>query len=346
MSDDVPARPRGRARSRSFIAEDDDPIDPETGLPKAALQRRSPASPGSRTRGGHSGALRGNALNIVSNLGAALHGPGHPGGESHTGISPRSDEEAEAEAEERRLAAALRASGGSTGRGAGGAGAGAGLAATGPASKKKKKKEEICVRLLLLGDSGVGKTSLINRYTEGNFKNTIMTAGVDYRVSHITVDGRKVKLQIWDTAGQERFHVITRAYYKGAHGIVLVYDVSDVARELSFKNVRYWMDTIRQHGDPTGVDKVLVGNKVDLPGPKIEASRGRALADQFGLKHFNTSAKTGSGVKQCFTAITRDIVKRMAAGDAAAAASTATTTSESKGDEGGKKGKDKKCAIM
>lgn len=306
----------GRPRSRSFIVEEDDELDPDTMLPKSALKpRQQAASPAPHTA--RSGALNGSALRIVSNLEHAARLATSPRSSSSSGLSPRSDDEH-----------MMRRRGSGT-AGAGHAGAGSGNADPVEPTETVKEKE-LVVRLLLLGDSGVGKTSLIHRFVKGAFKSTIMTAGVDFTVSHITVDGKKVKLQIWDTAGQERFHVITRAYYKGVDGIILLYDVSDVAGAESFHNVRYWMDTIRQHGNPTGVEKVLVGNKVDLPAPKIEASRGRALADQFGLKFFETSAKTGSGVKQMFTTITRDIVKRMARG------------TDSDGD-----GRDKKkCTIM
>ena len=84
------------------------------------------------------------------------------------------------------------------------------------------------VKLLLLGDSGVGKTSLMLRYSEDKFSPMMVsTAGVDYKTASLDVEGRRVKCQIWDTAGQQRFHVITHSYYKNAHGIVLVYDVSE-----------------------------------------------------------------------------------------------------------------------
>ncbi|CAN0149113.1 unnamed protein product, partial [Laminaria digitata] len=94
------------------------------------------------------------------------------------------------------------------------------------------------IRILLLGDSGVGKTSLMTRFSEDKFAPTmISTAGVDFKVQTLDINGKRVRCQIWDTAGQERFHVITRAYIRGAHGIALAYDVTD---DDSFKNVNYW----------------------------------------------------------------------------------------------------------
>lgn len=126
------------------------------------------------------------------------------------------------------------------------------------------------VKLLLLGDSGVGKTSLLLRYSDDKFQPSLLsTAGVDYKTQMLDIDGQTVKCQIWDTAGQQRFHVITQAYYRGAHGIVLVYDASD-ASEASFHNVRYWMENISKHAS-AGVCKMLLGNKIDVKGRKVGA---------------------------------------------------------------------------
>jgi len=103
------------------------------------------------------------------------------------------------------------------------------------------------IKILLLGDRAVGKTSLINRFSDNIFLTNLMsTTGVDYKVKYLDICGTRVRCQIWDTAGQEKFHVITRAFYKGAHGIMLVYDISNPD---TFKNVDYWMVNIQQHAD-------------------------------------------------------------------------------------------------
>ncbi|CAB1099861.1 unnamed protein product [Ectocarpus sp. CCAP 1310/34] len=119
------------------------------------------------------------------------------------------------------------------------------------------------IRILLLGDSGVGKTSLMTRFSEDKFAPTLIsTAGVDYKVQTLDINGKRVRCQIWDTAGQERFHVITRTYYRGAHGIALAYDVTD---DDSFKNVNYWMANIQTHAEPGHrMQKMILGNKVDI----------------------------------------------------------------------------------
>ena len=101
--------------------------------------------------------------------------------------------------------------------------------------------------MLLLGDAGVGKSSIMMRFTQGEFKEGLIgTAGVDYKRKNIELGGKSVKIMIWDTAGQERYRTLTKSYYKGAAGIVLVYDVTD---KVSFNNVHYWLKKIRKHAD-------------------------------------------------------------------------------------------------
>ena len=123
------------------------------------------------------------------------------------------------------------------------------------------------------------------------------------------IDGKRVKLQIWDTAGQERFRTITTAYYRGAMGILLVYDVSD---EKSFENVRGWMRNIEQHAS-SSVNKILIGNKCDVSEEKraITKARGQALADEFGIPFFETSAKASVNVEDAFMTIAGDIKTRL-----------------------------------
>ncbi|XP_053448481.1 ras-related protein Rab-13 isoform X2 [Nycticebus coucang] len=116
-------------------------------------------------------------------------------------------------------------------------------------------------KLLLIGDSGVGKTCLIIRFAEDNFNNTyISTIGIDFKIRTVNIEGKKIKLQVWDTAGQERFKTITTAYYRGAMGIILVYDITD---EKSFENIQNWMKSIKEHAS-AGVERLLLGNKCDM----------------------------------------------------------------------------------
>lgn len=164
---------------------------------------------------------------------------------------------------------------------------------------------DFLIKLLLIGDSGVGKSCLLLRFSDDSFTTSfITTIGIDFKIKTIELDGKRIKLQIWDTAGQERFRTITTAYYRGAMGILLVYDVTD---ENSFQNIRNWIRNIEQHA-ADNVAKILVGNKCDMVGDKIvQTARGQVLADEHGIKFFETSAKSNIMVTEAFTAIATDI---------------------------------------
>jgi len=176
-------------------------------------------------------------------------------------------------------------------------------------SSQRNTSYDFLIKLLLIGDSGVGKSCLLLRFSDDSFTTSfITTIGIDFKIKTIELDGKRIKLQIWDTAGQERFRTITTAYYRGAMGILLVYDVTD---EQSFQNIRNWIRNIEQHASDN-VDKILVGNKCDMISEKVvETSRGQALADEYSIKFFETSAKSNINVVESFTAIATDIKKRL-----------------------------------
>ncbi|KAK3445281.1 hypothetical protein EUGRSUZ_A01236 [Eucalyptus grandis] len=177
------------------------------------------------------------------------------------------------------------------------------------------------IKLLLIGDSGVGKSCLLLRFSDGSFTTSfITTIGIDFKIRTVELDGKRIKLQIWDTAGQERFRTITTAYYRGAMGILLVYDVTDESsfnsNWISLINIRNWIRNIEQHASDN-VNKILVGNKADMDESKraVPTSKGQALADEYGIKFFETSAKTNLNVEEVFFSIARDIKQRLADND-------------------------------
>jgi Ras-related protein Rab-8A len=167
------------------------------------------------------------------------------------------------------------------------------------------------IKLLMIGDSGVGKTCLLLRYANDSFSPTfITTIGIDFKIKNIEIDDKRVKLQIWDTAGQERFRTITTSYFRGAQGIVLVYDVTD---RRSFESIRNWISQIQQHAD-VHVNKILVGNKCDMLDEKVVSTEeGKRLAEEFGMEFWETSAKNDINVEHSFHSIAKAVKNRLLA---------------------------------
>ncbi|KAL6431916.1 hypothetical protein ACFW04_007383 [Cataglyphis niger] len=150
-------------------------------------------------------------------------------------------------------------------------------------------------KLLIIGDSGVGKSSLLLRFADNTFNGSyITTIGVDFKIQTVEIDGERVKLQIWDTAGQERFRTITSTYYRGTHGVIVVYDVTSGD---TFANVKRWLHEIEQNCDV--VNRVLVGNKNDAPNQKVVLTEdAQRFANQMGIQLFETSAKDNINVEE------------------------------------------------
>ncbi|XP_070493660.1 ras-related protein Rab-8A [Chironomus tepperi] len=169
------------------------------------------------------------------------------------------------------------------------------------------KTYDYLFKLLLIGDSGVGKTCILFRFSENNFNTTfISTIGIDFKIRTIELDGKKIKLQIWDTAGQERFRTITTAYY--TMGIMLVYDCT---QEKSFENIKNWIRNIEENA-ATDVEKMLLGNKCELNDKRqVTKERGEQLAVEYGIKFLETSAKNSINVEEAFFTLARDIKIKM-----------------------------------
>lgn len=164
-------------------------------------------------------------------------------------------------------------------------------------------------KVLIIGDSGVGKSALLLRFTEDTFSDYyISTIGVDFKIRTIEQDGKYIKLQIWDTAGQERFRTITSSYYRGAHGIMIVYDVTDPE---SFTNIKQWLTEISRYGSEN-VTKLLIGNKCDQETKRIISTQsGKELAESLNIDFIETSAKTAANIDEAFYQMTKSIKNRM-----------------------------------
>lgn len=159
-----------------------------------------------------------------------------------------------------------------------------------------------------MGDSGVGKSCIILRYIENNFSTNLMNSiGVDFKLKNIELDNKKIKLQIWDTAGQERFRTITTSYYKGAHAILIVFDITD--RE-SFEHVRNWMADIDKFAKE-GVLRILVGNKCDLENSRqVRKEEGNEIANKYGIKYIETSAKETTNIEDLFISTAKNLLSK------------------------------------
>ncbi|KAF7665340.1 hypothetical protein LDENG_00146390 [Lucifuga dentata] len=170
-------------------------------------------------------------------------------------------------------------------------------------------------RIIMLGDSTVGKSSLLKRYTEDLFLESInQTVGVDFYVHFLEVElGVRVKLQFWDTAGQERFRSVTRSYYRNSVGGLLVFDITNRA---SFDNIKEWHEEVCERVKPHKVLFMLVGHKSDLDSERV-VSREEAekLAGQLGLVYVETSAKTGQNTRQAFELLTRRVYQGLLSGE-------------------------------
>ena len=170
------------------------------------------------------------------------------------------------------------------------------------------EKKEFLYKILLLGDSSVGKTCFLMRYTDNTFQEIHMsTIGLDYKLKNVQLDdGKMVKIQIWDTAGQDRFRSITKNYYKGAHGIILIYDVTS---RKTFDNVKNWVAQIKEEVTDK-VSIILVGNKTDdVDGRKVQTEEGQKMAKECGLSFFETSAKSGQNIDSTFNELVKKTVE-------------------------------------
>uniref|UniRef100_V9LCY8 small monomeric GTPase n=1 Tax=Callorhinchus milii TaxID=7868 RepID=V9LCY8_CALMI len=163
-------------------------------------------------------------------------------------------------------------------------------------------------KIVLIGDAGVGKTCVVQRFKSGIFvERQGNTIGVDFTMRTLDIQGKRVKLQIWDTAGQERFRSVTHAYYRDAQALLLLYDITS---KTSFDNIRAWLTEIHEYAQQNVVI-MLLGNKADMTGERvIKREEGEKLAREYGVPFIETSAKTGINVELAFMAVAKELKHR------------------------------------
>ena len=162
-------------------------------------------------------------------------------------------------------------------------------------------------QFLLLGDMAVGKTCLINRYTNGVFKEEYTsTVGIDFYTKPEEINNKTVQVKIWDTVGQERFRALTPSFLRNAEGVVIVFDVTS---QESFDNVKGWINSVKSNIGENVIPIIIVGNKIDMENMReISKEDGNKIASENGYKYFETSAKTGKGVDEAFKEIVNQIL--------------------------------------
>ena len=168
----------------------------------------------------------------------------------------------------------------------------------------KSDECDLIIKSLLIGDSNVGKTTIIGKFLDKNFsEKTLNTVGLDLKYVKLNINDMKIKLQLWDTAGQEKFRSMTTSYYRGVNVIIIVFDVTS---QISFEHVKDWMNNIKQFAK-IGVMKVIVGNKIDLNDERIVTyNEGKNFAESCNVKYFETSAITREGIVELFENICKD----------------------------------------
>uniref|UniRef100_A0A7N0UCS4 Uncharacterized protein n=1 Tax=Kalanchoe fedtschenkoi TaxID=63787 RepID=A0A7N0UCS4_KALFE len=174
-----------------------------------------------------------------------------------------------------------------------------------PSSSEDEQTEDYLFKVVLIGDSGVGKSNLLSRFARNEFyPSSKSTIGVEFQTQKIDINGKEIKAQIWDTAGQERFKAITSAYYRGAVGALVVYDIT---RQQTFDNVGKWLNELHSHSD-MNVVTILVGNKSDLKDAReVSTDDGKALAEAQGMFFIETSALDSSNVVAAFQTVVKEI---------------------------------------
>ena len=174
-------------------------------------------------------------------------------------------------------------------------------------NEDEDNQDVLTFKIILLGDSSVGKTSLILRFCDNKFMEIgTSTIGVDTKTKDIRHNGKKIELEIWDTAGQERFKALAKNSYKGSDGIILVYDIT---QKKTFSNIKHWYDNIKKNIDIDKVAIILVGNKSDLPDRQVKKENYEKFSEQYNLEVIETSCKDNKNIEETFNALIEKMIK-------------------------------------
>ena len=169
-------------------------------------------------------------------------------------------------------------------------------------------EKPINFKVLVLGDMSVGKTCFLIRFCDGKFaEGSLATIGIDFRNKYLMHNNKKIELELWDTAGQERFRCITKNYFKGTDGIILIYDLT---KRTTFTNVKNWMKSIKDVLNLKDIGVVICGNKCDCDDSErtVSVEEGKKMADHYGVKFYETSSKTDTNINQSFITLIEDMI--------------------------------------
>ena len=170
-------------------------------------------------------------------------------------------------------------------------------------------ENELKYKILFLGETQVGKTSLIIKYTEGTFQQGgITTLGVDLKYKYLKKDNKNLRLDLWDTAGQERFRNIAKSFYNGANGIIFIFDL---ASSESFDKLKFWIEDSKDKINDNNIELLMVGNKSDLIDERVVTKEKiQKFSEQYNIPYFETSAKTGEGIEEMFNTLINKLLLR------------------------------------
>jgi len=204
-----------------------------------------------------------------------------------------------------------------------------------PAKRPAQEKYDYLFKVVVIGDSGVGKSNLLSRFTRNEFNlESKSTIGVEFATRSVTIEGKTIKAQIWDTAGQERYRAITSAYYRGAVGALVVYDIT---KEATFENVQKWLAELRENAT-ADITMMLIGNKTDLASARVTSTeQGKELATAEGISFMEASAMNANNVEASFLQLLSEIYRKKARKEQEQAAAQATVQLNSSNDSEKKK---------